>query len=57
MREWDPDHFTFPRQSGLRSYHFKKEPWIKLNWPTALILGISAALITSIVLAAKFTGL
>ena len=57
MREYDPDHFTFPRQSGLRSYHFKKEPWIKLNWPTALILGISAALITSIVLAAKFTGL
>lgn len=54
MREHDPDHFSFRRQSGLRKHDFKEEPWFKFDVPTVICLIILIALITSIVLDAKF---
>jgi hypothetical protein len=57
MREYDPDHFSFPRQSGLSKHDFKEEPWFKLDLPTAICLILLIALITSIALGVKFTDL
>ena len=47
-QNWDynPDHYFFKRQSGLRREDFK-QPWFELDVPTAVCLGLLACLLWS----------
>jgi len=46
--DYNPDHYFFKRQSGLKREDFKDEPWFKLDTPTAICLGLLACMLWSL---------